>query len=96
MSVHRCFECKHSLCACLCVCMCVTKAGHPNSCEIMSELAKLKCALVTRKMSWDLGDWGSELLWSEVFPLINHFTLYHNEMAIIDTNTSSIMSAVFK
>lgn len=30
-----------------------------NSCEIMWEWAKVKWALVTRKMSWDLGDWGS-------------------------------------
>lgn len=79
-------------CASLCVYVCNKKGGHSNSCEIMSELAKLKWALVTRKMSWDLGDWGSVLLWNEVFPLINHFTLHHNEMAIIDTNTSSIMS----
>lgn len=33
-----------------------------NSCEIAGGWAKVKWALVTRKMNWDLGDWASVLV----------------------------------
>ena len=49
-----------SLCVCVCVCMCV--CVFMCVCVREREWAKIKWDLVARKMSWDLGDWGSVLV----------------------------------